>query len=75
MKTFLIVLLVLSSFALIFSIILSPAKTGGMGSIEGGAESLFGRKKAKGIYAILEKITIVSAVVFMVSAFVYSLFA
>ncbi len=75
MKTFLIVLLVISSFALIISIVLSPAKSAGMGTIEGGAETLFGRKKAKGIYAILEKVTIGSAIVFMISAFIYSLFA
>ncbi|MDD4691616.1 MULTISPECIES: preprotein translocase subunit SecG [Eubacterium] len=75
MKTFLIVLLIISSFALIISIVLSPAKSAGMGTIEGGAETLFGRKKAKGIYAILEKVTIGSAIVFMISAFIYSLFA
>ncbi|MGL4283497.1 preprotein translocase subunit SecG [Eubacterium aggregans] len=75
MKTFLIVLLMISSFALIISIVLSPAKSSGMGTIEGGAKTLFGRKKAKGIYAILEKVTIGSAIVFMISAFIYSLFA
>lgn len=76
MKTFLIVLLVVSSFALIISILMSPAKVAGMGgSIDGGAETLFGRKKARGLYALLEKITIVSAIVFMLSAFIYSLLA
>ena len=69
---FLVVLLVLSSIALIVSVVLTPAKSAGMGSIDGGAESLFGKKKARGFYAILEKITIVSAVVFMASAFIYS---
>ncbi|MEF9917825.1 MAG: preprotein translocase subunit SecG [Eubacterium sp.] len=74
MKTFIIVLLIISSFALLISILLSPAKVAGMGgAIEGGAETLFGRKKARGIYAILERITIGSAIVFMLSAFIYSL--
>jgi len=73
MTTFMIVLMILSSFALIISILLSPAKTQGMGAIEGGAQTLFGKKKARGIYAVLEKITIGSAVVFMLSAFVYSI--
>lgn len=45
------------------------------GAIEGGAETLFGRKKARGLEAILEKITIGSAIVFMLSAFIYSLLA
>lgn len=76
MKTFLIVLLVIASFALIISILLSPAKVAGMGgAIEGGAETLFGRKKARGLEAILEKITIGSAIIFMLSAFIYSLLA
>lgn len=73
MKTFLIVLMIAASFALILSILLSPAKTTGMGSIDGGAESLFGKKKARGIYAVLEKVTIGSAIIFMLSAFIYSL--
>ena len=73
MKTFLIVLMIAASFALILSILLSPAKTAGMGSIDGGAESLFGKKKARGIYAVLEQVTIGSAIIFMLSAFIYSL--
>lgn len=68
-----IVLMIISSFSLIISILLSPPKTQGMGSIEGGAETLFGKKKARGFNAVLEKITIGSAIVLMVSAFIYSL--
>lgn len=76
MTTFLVVLMILSSFALIISILMSPAKVSGMGGgFDGGAETLFGKKKARGIYAILEKITIISAIVFMLSAFIYSLLA
>lgn len=76
MSTFLIVLLILSSILLIVSILMSPPKTQGMGgAISGGAETLFGRKKAKGFYALLEKITIGSAVVFMLSAFIYAIVA
>ena len=72
MTTFMIALMIISSFTLIFSILLSPAKTEGLGSIEGGAETLFGKRKARRIYAVLEKVTIVSAIVFMASAFIYS---
>ncbi|MBR0384427.1 MAG: preprotein translocase subunit SecG [Eubacteriaceae bacterium] len=68
----LIALIIVSSFALIASILLTPAKTSGMGTIEGGAETLFGKKKARGFQAILEKAIIVSAIVFMLSAFVYN---
>lgn len=67
-------ILIISSLALIASILLSPAKAAGMGgAIDGGAETLFGKKKARGIYGVLEKVTIVSAVLFMLSAFIYNL--
>ena len=70
--TVMIALMIISSFTLIVSILLTPAKTAGMGTIEGGAETLFGKKKARGFQAILEKAIILSAVVFMLSAFIYN---
>lgn len=74
MKTALLVVLIISSLVLIFAILLSPGKSAGMsGAIAGGAESLFGKKKAKGFEGVLEKTTKISAVLFMLSAFVYSI--
>ena len=74
MKTALLIILIISSFTLITAILLSPAKVAGMsGAIAGGAESLFGKKKAKGFEGFLEKATKVSGIMFMLSAFVYSL--
>ena len=73
MKTFMIVLLIISSVALIAAVLLSPAKSSGLGSIEGGAETLFGKKKAKGLEGILQKVIVGSGVVFMLSAFIYSI--
>ena len=67
-----IALMIISSFTLIASILLTPEKTAGMGTIEGGAETLFGKKKARGFQAVLEKAIIVSAIVFMLSAFIYN---
>jgi len=72
MKTFLVIILCISSFVLIGSILLSPAETAGLGAIDGGADSLFGKKKARGIYATLEKLTIGSSVIFMLSALFYA---
>lgn len=75
MKTILIVLIVLSSIVLIASILLQSGKSAGLsGSIAGGAESLFGKKRARGYDAIFERATTISAVVFMLSAFINSLF-
>jgi len=74
MKTALLLVLIISSLVLITAILLSPGKAAGMsGAIAGGAETLFGKKKAKGFEGFLEKATKVSAVVFMLSAFVYSI--
>ena len=69
MTTFLIILLVITSLVLIASILLQPGKSSGLsGAIGGGAESLFGKKKAKGYEAMLARVTTISAVVFMLSA-------
>lgn len=74
MKEALLVVLLISSLVLVAAILLSPGKTAGMsGAIAGGAETLFGKKKAKGFEGVLEKATKISGVLFMLSAFVYSI--
>lgn len=63
------VLLILSSLILIASILLQSGKSAGLsGSIGGGAEQIWGKNKARDYDAKFDKITKVSAVVFMVSA-------
>lgn len=67
MKTALMVLLAIASIILIASVLLQPGNSDGLsGSIAGGAEQLFGKKKSRGYEAILSKITIVAAVLFIV---------
>ncbi|MDD3305773.1 MAG: preprotein translocase subunit SecG [Acetobacterium sp.] len=74
MKEALLVVLIISSLVLIAAILLSPGKTAGMsGAIAGGAETLFGKKKAKGFEGVLERATKISGILFMLSAFVYSI--
>ena len=71
MKTLLMVLLALASFVLIASVLLQSGNSAGLsGSIAGGAEQLFGKKKSKGYEAILEKVTTVGAVLFVVLSLV-----
>ena len=66
MKIFLMVLLAVCSVVLIVSVLLQSGNSAGLsGSIAGGAEQLFGKKKSKGYEAILEKATIVAAVLFI----------
>ena len=63
------VLLILSSLILIASILLQSGKSAGLsGSIGGGAEQIWGKNKARDYDAKFDKITKISAVVFMISA-------
>ena len=71
MTTVLMVLLAIASIVLIASILLQSGNSAGLsGSISGGAEQLFGKKKSKGYEAILSKITTVAAVFFIVLSLV-----
>ena len=69
MKIALLIILAIVSLVLIASILFQSGNSAGLaGSIGGGAEQLFGKKKAKGYDAILEKVTAVAAIVFIVVA-------
>ena len=71
MTTFLLIILSVASLAIIASVLLASGNSAGLsGSIAGGAEQLLGKKKAKGYDAILNKITVAAAVVFIVCALV-----
>ena len=67
MKTGLMVLLAIASIILIASVLLQSGNSAGLsGSIGGGAEQLFGKKKSKGYEAVLNKITTAAAGWFIV---------
>lgn len=71
MHTALMVILVIASLILIVSILLQESKSDGLsGSIAGGAEQLFGKKKSRGYDALLSKITTIVAIVYIVVALV-----
>lgn len=61
-----IVLIVFSVFLIIVVLLQSGAKQGMSGAIMGGAEQIFGKKKARGMDALLVKLTKIVAVGFMV---------
>ncbi|MFV0517625.1 MAG: preprotein translocase subunit SecG [Aminipila sp.] len=66
MKTVLMIVLAIASLILIASILLQSSNSAGLsGSIGGGAEQLFGKKKSKGYEAILSKIAAIAAVCFI----------
>lgn len=63
----LMIILGIVSVIVILSILLQSGNSDGLsGSIAGGAEQLFGKKKSSGYEGILNKITIVFSVIFIV---------
>ncbi|MBF4694013.1 preprotein translocase subunit SecG [Fusibacter ferrireducens] len=68
-STIVTVFLVLASVVLIASILLQSGKSAGLsGSIGGGAEQIWGKNKARDYDDKFDKVTKISAIVFMVSA-------
>ncbi len=66
----LVTLLVIDVLFLIALVLLQSGKSAGLsGAISGGAEQLFGKQKARGIDAVLHKLTIVAAIIFFVLTF------
>ena len=63
-------LLVVSSLVLIATVLLQPGEKSGLGSIAGGAETFFGKNKARSYEGKLAMATKVSAGVFTVMALV-----
>jgi preprotein translocase subunit SecG len=60
-------LLIIVAIALIIVVLLQSSKSTGLsGAISGGAEQLFGKQKARGIDAVLQRITVVLSVLFFV---------
>lgn len=65
MRIFILVLQIVASVGLIATVLLQSGSTAGLGTISGGAESLFGGNK-KGMDELLSKVSIGCAVGFMV---------
>ncbi|MEH7107799.1 MULTISPECIES: preprotein translocase subunit SecG [Bacillaceae] len=75
MHTLVVVLLIIVSIALIAVVLLQSGKSAGLsGAISGGAESLFGKQKARGIDLVLHRITIVLSVLFFLLALAVTYF-
>ncbi len=71
MKIFLMILLAVCSIVLIASVLLQSGNSAGLsGSIAGGAEQLLGKKKSKGYEALLEKVTTIGAILFIILSLV-----
>ncbi|MBO8173295.1 MAG: preprotein translocase subunit SecG [Bacillaceae bacterium] len=69
------ILLVLISLGLIAVVLLQSGRSAGLsGAIGGGAEQLMGKQKARGIDALLSKLTVFFAVAFMLLAIIVAYF-
>ncbi|MCZ0702027.1 preprotein translocase subunit SecG [Natronobacillus azotifigens] len=65
-----ITLLIIAAVSLIILVLLQSGKSEGLsGAISGGAEQLFGKQKARGLDAVLQRATIIAAVLFFVLTF------
>jgi preprotein translocase subunit SecG len=65
MRVFFLVLQIIASVGLISTVLLQSGSTAGLGTISGGAETLFGGNK-KGMDELLSKVSVGCAVGFMV---------
>ena len=63
MKLALTVLVLLIAFGLVISVLLQSGRSAGLGSIAGGSEALFGKKK--GIDGFLSKVTAYLTIAFL----------
>ena len=63
-----IVLVAFSIFLIVVVLLQSGAKTGVPGAIGGGAEAMWGKKKARGMEATLVRLTRIAAIGFMILA-------
>lgn len=69
MHTIFTIALIIVAVAIIIVVLLQPGKSAGLsGAITGGAEQLFGKKKARGLEAVLARATVVLAVLFFLLA-------
>ncbi len=67
LMTFVKILLLIAGLTLIVSVLMQSGKNAGLsGSIGGGAEQLFGKQKAEGFDSLFDKITKVSAILFII---------
>jgi preprotein translocase subunit SecG len=69
MTIFFSILILISSVSLIVSVLLQESNGEGLGTIGGNSpESLWGKNRGTSKQAMLQKVTVVSAIIFIISA-------
>lgn len=70
------IVLALIAVGLIVVVLMQSSKSPGLsGAVGGGAEHMMGKAKARGIDALLNRLTTVFAVLFMITALIVGFFA
>lgn len=68
MHNFLIVLQVITSIAIIVSVMMQPSKSNGLsGLIAGSSDTFFAKNKTKTFESMLARVTVVSAICFVIT--------
>ncbi len=68
MHSFLVVLQVISSIVIIVSVMMQPSKSDGLSGLIGGtSETFFAKNKTKTAESLLVRITVVSAIFFIIT--------
>ncbi|MBM7618290.1 preprotein translocase subunit SecG [Sutcliffiella halmapala] len=76
MTILLTILLIIVALGLIAVVLLQSGKSAGLsGAISGGAETLFGKQKARGLDLILHRTTVVLSVLFFILTLTIAYFA
>ena len=70
-----VVLIIFAVFLIVVVLLQSGAKQGVSGAVMGGAEQIFGKKKARGMDALLVRLTKVAAIGFMILSTLLVVFA
>lgn len=65
---------IILALILIATVLLQAGKSAGLsGSISGGAETFFGKNKARTLDGVLARVTTVTAILFIITSFVLAL--
>lgn len=68
MHNFLVVLQVIASIAIIVSVMMQPSKSNGLsGLIAGSSDTFFAKNKTKTFESMLARVTVVSAISFVIT--------
>ncbi len=73
LRSALLVIHVIVCIGLIAAVLLQSGRSAGLGAIGGGAEALFGKKR-KGMDALLGKVTVALAALFICTSIVLNIF-